>query len=132
MVVGVCRIVLLLPGNDSLKGKRSVVRRALERTRSRFNVAAAEVSDLDLKRRATLAFVVVSNDPRHANSMLDKIGSFVSASTDAVVADRRIELINLGEEIGIDPLESPPAEPGGEEETPGETSGETPGETPGP
>ena len=100
MVVGVCRIVLLLPGNDSLKGKRAVVRKVLERSRSRFNVAAAEVGDLDSRRRAVLAFTVVSNDGRHANSMLDRIASFVSANAEAVVADRATELINLGEPVG--------------------------------
>jgi uncharacterized protein YlxP (DUF503 family) len=104
MVVGVCRIVLLLPGNDSLKGKRAVVRKVLERARSRFNAAAAEVSDLDSKRRAVLAFAVVSNDRRHADSMLDRIASFVSANADAVVADRRTELINVSEEMGAEAL----------------------------
>ena len=44
MVVGICRVVLALPWNDSLKGKRSVVKRILERARVRFNVAAAEVA----------------------------------------------------------------------------------------
>ncbi len=114
MVVGVCRIVLLLPGNDSLKGKRSVVRPLLERTRNRFKAAAAEVGDLDSRRRATLAFAVLSNDRRHANSMLDQIGSFVSANTEAVIADRATELVSLGEELGMEALGQEPTEELGE------------------
>ena len=110
MVVGVRRIVLLLPGNNSLKGKRAVVRRILERTRNRYNAAAAEVEDLDNKRRATLAFAVLSNDRRHANSMLDQLGSFVTTNTEAVVADRSTELISLGEELGMEALGPEPAE----------------------
>lgn len=104
MVVGVSRIVLLLPGNDSLKGKRAVVRKILQRARNRFNAAAAEVGNLDSKRRAVLSFAVVSNDRRHANSMLDQIASFVSTNAEAVVADRGTELISLGEEIDGDGL----------------------------
>ena len=80
MVVGICRVVLALPWNDSLKGKRSVVKCILERTRQRFHVAAAEVEDLDAHRRATLGFSVVSNDVRHAQSVLDKVVSFLTDS----------------------------------------------------
>ncbi|MDD9945374.1 MAG: DUF503 domain-containing protein [Myxococcales bacterium] len=96
MVVGVLRVVLALPGNNSLKGKRKVVRSALDRVRARFNVAAAEVEYLDDWRRASLAFAVVSNDHSHANSMLDTIAGFVSTSVDAVVTDRALEIIPLG------------------------------------
>jgi len=101
MVVGICRIVLSLPGNASLKGKRSVVKRILERARSRFNVAAAEVDHMDVHQRATLGFVVVSNDARHANSMLDHITSFVSGATEALVVDRRMEIAHFGDDFGI-------------------------------
>lgn len=97
MVVGVCRIVLGLPGNDSLKGKRKVLRRVLDRTRNQFNVAIAEVSSQDDLRRATLGFAVVSNDGRHANSMVDRIGAFIEGSTEALVMERSMELVHLGE-----------------------------------
>ena len=97
MVVGVCRITLLLPGNDSLKGKRKVVRSVLDRVRSRFNAAASEVADMDITRRAVLAVAVVSNDGQHANSMLDKIADFVRGAADAVVADSSVELIHMGQ-----------------------------------
>ena len=98
MVIGICRIVLSLPWNDSLKGKRSVVKSILERARGRFHVAAAEVDDLDAHRRATLGFAVVSNDGRHAQSVLDKLVSFVAGATEAQVIDtsRSIEHYDLG------------------------------------
>lgn len=92
MVVGVLRIVLALPWNDSLKGKRSVVRKIVERARARFNVAAAEIDDLDAHRRAVLGFTVISNDRRHAMSMLDKLTSFVAGATEAQLVDRRVEV----------------------------------------
>jgi hypothetical protein len=96
MVVGVCRITLSLPGNDSLKGKRKVVRRILDRARSRFNVAAAEVADNDVHRRAVLGFSVVSNDSSHANAMIDELTSFVAGATEALVVDRFFELLQVG------------------------------------
>jgi len=101
VVVGVLRVVLSLPGNDSLKGKRAIVKKILERARSRFNVAAAEVSDMDVHRRATLGFTVVSNDGRHAESMIDTIMSFVAGATEAIVLDRKSELLRVGAELGV-------------------------------
>lgn len=100
MVVGVCRIAFRLPGNDSLKGKRKVVRRIVDRTRNQFNVAVAEVGDLDEHRRAVIGFAVLSNDGRHANEMLDTISSFVATLTDAVVVDRSLELLHVSEHHG--------------------------------
>ena len=102
MVVGVCSITLALPGVDSLKGKRSIVKRLLERSRNRFNVAVAEVGELDSKRRAVLGLAVVSNDGRHANAMLDRITAFIAGASEAVISGRKIELIPLSEDFGTD------------------------------
>jgi uncharacterized protein len=95
MVVGVCQVAFALPGNDSLKGKRSVVRRIVDRTRARFNVAVAEVDALDEHRRTVIGISVVSNDARHVNSMLDHITTFMAAQTDAVVLTRSLEIMHV-------------------------------------
>lgn len=99
MVVGVCRITFGLPGNDSLKGKRRVVRRIVDRTRNQFNAAVAEVGDLDDHRRAAIGIAVLSNDGRHANSMLDTISAFASSQTEAIVLDRSLELLHVGQDV---------------------------------
>jgi uncharacterized protein len=95
VVVGICRITFHIEGNDSLKGKRRVVRRIIDRARNKFNVAVSEVGALDEHRRAEVGFAVVSNEAAHANSMLDTIASFVSGLTEAVVIDRTLELIHM-------------------------------------
>jgi uncharacterized protein YlxP (DUF503 family) len=92
MVVGMCRVVLALPWNDSLKGKRSVVKSIIERVRGKFHVAAAEVSDLDQHRRATLGFAVVSNDARHARSVLDKLIGFVAGASQAQLIEHGVSV----------------------------------------
>lgn len=97
MVVGACRITLAIPGNDSLKGKRSVVRPLLDRVRARFNVAAAEVATMDLVQSATIGFAVVSNDRSHAQSMIDTIASFVENQGRAIVTGRETEIVSLGQ-----------------------------------
>ena len=97
MVVGVCQISLSLPGVTSLKAKRSIVRKVLDRTANRFNVSAAEVGHQDSHRHAVLGFAVVSGDRRHANAMLDSIASFVEGASDAVVMERSTELVSMGD-----------------------------------
>lgn len=103
MVVGVCRIVLALPGVDSLKGKRSIVRRVIDRCRAKFNVAIAEVAEMDSHRRAVIGLSVVSNDARHANSMIDTIVSYASSATEAMVIDRSMEIMHLEDHFGSGP-----------------------------
>jgi len=95
MVVGVLRIVLSLRGNDSLKGKRSVVKSVLERTRNKFHVSAAEVEDMDAHQRAVLAFCCVANDKKHVDRVLATVADFVEGASEAPISDRRTELITV-------------------------------------
>ena len=105
MVVGVCRLQLFLAGNESLKGKRAVVRSLLGRVRAKFNVAAAEVGELDAHEHAELAFAVVSNDARHANAMLDTIAAFCEHNADAQVASVHVELVPMSKSVGAPMIE---------------------------
>ncbi len=95
MNIGALRVRLRLPENGSLKGKRKVVRSISARVENKFNVAVAEVDDLDQWQLATLGFVCVSNDGRHANEMLSKLMNFIeSISSDAELLDYEIEILN--------------------------------------
>lgn len=93
MVVGVARLVLLLHASFSLKDKRSVLRQVKDRTSNKFNVALAEVGDLDLHNRAELGLAVVGNDKRHVNSMVDHVLNFIEDLNVAEVIETEFELI---------------------------------------
>lgn len=97
MIVGTARLVLSLPGNRSLKGKRKVLRRIVDRMRHRYNVSIAEVADQDVHQRLVLGLAVVSNEAQHADSMLETLISFASTAADAVLVERKSELIHVGE-----------------------------------
>lgn len=101
MVVGVCRIVLGMAGVTSLKEKRAIVRRLVDRIRHRFDVAIAEVADMDSHRRAVLGLAVVSNDGRHARSMIDRIVAYASGASEAMLVDRATEILHLDDHFGI-------------------------------
>jgi uncharacterized protein len=92
MVVGICSIDLRLPGNDSLKGKRSVVRRIKERVKNTFNVSVAEVEHLDMLQRVGLGIAFVSNDVGHVHSTLSKVVNFIDHLYVAELLDYHIEV----------------------------------------
>ncbi len=77
MVIGICQLDLRIPENHSLKEKRHVIRKVIDRVKHRFNVAISEVGDNDLWQRAQIGFCTVGNDRRHINSSLDKVIDFI-------------------------------------------------------
>jgi uncharacterized protein YlxP (DUF503 family) len=95
MVIGVGRIVLLLHAADSLKDKRSVRRRIVERLKAKFNASVAEVGDNDLHRRLELGVAVVGNDRAFVNSCLDNLLNHIEGMQLAEVAETDIEIINV-------------------------------------
>lgn len=96
MVIGVCRLALHLPENRSLKGKRQVVRSIVARVRQRFDVAIAEVDDLDQWQSAVLGIACVSTETAHANQMLDAVVRFVAgARVEAHVTDYALEFLHV-------------------------------------
>jgi hypothetical protein len=94
MVVGICEVTIGLPDCDSLKEKRSVMRRIIERTRNKQPVSIAEVDEMDSLDVGIVGFSVVSNDRRFVNSLIDKVVTFMDELGVARVVDHSYEIIN--------------------------------------
>ena len=96
MNVGVCKINLRLPENQSLKGKRRVVKSITVRVKNQFNVSVAEVDNQDLWQLATLGICCVSNDKRYTNEVLSKVVKFIAGSRFEVeMLDYEIEILSV-------------------------------------
>jgi uncharacterized protein len=80
MIVGVCTVELSLPGNDSLKGKRSILKSILARLRHEFNISVAEVGDNDFWQSAVIGVVCVSNSSDYAHGLLTKVVGWLDNS----------------------------------------------------
>lgn len=94
MTVGACRIVLRLPENVSLKGKRQVIKSLLARIRNRYNVSIAEIDHQDSWQIASLGVTCVSNSSHHVSETLERVVGFVRHSRlDAELLDSHIELL---------------------------------------
>ena len=79
MVVGVCKLSVMLPESETLKDKRAVLRHIKDKVQHKFNCAIAEVGDQDLLQSSELGFVVVSND----------LGSVESAPAFVTILNRK-------------------------------------------
>lgn len=95
MTIGVLRVRLRLPSR-TLKEKRQIVKSVVERVRTRFNAAVAEVDDNDTRGMATIGVCVVSNEGAQAEAMLHTILDFITDERlDAEVCDVETELLTV-------------------------------------
>ncbi|HVN64569.1 MAG TPA: DUF503 domain-containing protein [Candidatus Binataceae bacterium] len=94
MVVGVMRLVLLIPENHSLKGKRQVLRAIKDRVRNKFNVSIAESDNHDMWQRAELGICQVGSDRAFVDRALREVVNFIDSMGLAPLAEERLEIIN--------------------------------------
>jgi uncharacterized protein len=74
MVVALLSIELYLPGAQSLKDKRMVLRAVKDRLK-KFNVSVSEVEHQDLWQRAGLGVVAISTDRKHVEAELAAVAA---------------------------------------------------------
>ena len=80
MHVGVCKVTIRIPANQSLKGKRRVINSLCSRVRNKFNVSIAKVDDDQAWQLATLGIACVSNSSRHTGEILQSVMTYIESS----------------------------------------------------
>src|SRR6185436_1275810 len=96
MFVGVARLVISIPGAQSLKDRRRVVKSFKDRVRARFPVSIAEVGDLERYQVATLGVAVVSGEAARCSEVLSAVARAAEQANDAVLADVATEIVPFG------------------------------------
>jgi len=97
MIIGVARFSIFIPGAQSLKDKRHVMKAIINQVQHRFNVAIAEVDGHDQWQAAELGVVCISTSADHADAMLQEVAQFIERRlVDGYVADVHTELIPMG------------------------------------
>ncbi len=76
MTVVACKLKFHLPLSRSLKAKRQVVRSIVGQIRSHFDVAVAEVGELDLWQLSEIGVAYVTSDARHGQEVISKVAAF--------------------------------------------------------
>jgi uncharacterized protein len=94
MAVGLLMMHIHIPGCTSLKEKRSRLKPLLARLHREFNISAAEMDRQDIWGEAVIGCALVSNDPNHTQSALQKVPKWVERSwPDVTLIDEQIELL---------------------------------------
>lgn len=101
MLVGLLTVHVRLQGNNSLKGKRRVVKSLVERVRNRFNVSAAEIAAQDRHQLAVVGIAAISNNGSHLDEQLDKIVNFITGDARFYVGKINRETFTTDDEIVI-------------------------------
>lgn len=95
MVIGAMIIEFHIHDNQSLKGKRKIVKSMIGKVKSRFNVAIAETGSNDKWQTIELGVSTVGNDRRFVDSSLSNVLSFLDSLCMAELMNSRIEIINV-------------------------------------
>lgn len=96
MYVGICRVVLHAEHCQSLKEKRSVIRRIKDQARARLDLVLAEVAGQDTWQRIVLGFAVVGGDRRRIEEITDKAVALIEDGGEARLIDVERELLPFG------------------------------------
>ncbi len=89
MLVGTLEFELLIPGAESLKDKRRVIRSLRDRLHREHMVSVAEVALHDRLDVAVLGLAVVGHEGERVGSVLDKVSTKLRSLMDAEVGEIR-------------------------------------------
>jgi hypothetical protein len=98
MVVGIMVVRLRLAEASSLKDKRHTVKSLINRAKSRYGVAAAEVDDQDTWQRARLSFAAVANTEFQTRRVLSSLENDISRQNTVEIFDTRLKFVGLDDE----------------------------------
>jgi hypothetical protein len=92
MHIGTLSIELHIPGCTSLKEKRSRLKPLLAGLHRHFNISAAEIDHNDFHQSALIACVLVSNNQKHVQRILDRIPRWIQRRRpDLQIVDEKFE-----------------------------------------
>ncbi|HEX3043151.1 MAG TPA: DUF503 domain-containing protein [Bacillota bacterium] len=72
-MVRVITLDLFIPGAETIKDKRQVIKSLVEKIRHKFNVSIAETGYHDLWQRSQLELACVANESTHLNEVQQAI-----------------------------------------------------------
>lgn len=93
MVIGVLQFELLVPGAESLKDKRAVVRSVRDKLSRELRISIAEVGAHDNHRVAMMGAALVATDGPRAHELLDKAWNRLKELRDGQIGSVRREII---------------------------------------
>lgn len=97
MIVGICKIDIVIGNYRSLKEKRQMLRKIKDSALSKFKIPVSEVGHNDLWQRSELGFAVVGNSKQTLNSLMDKLIDHIYDACAGHIIDKKYEFIYFNE-----------------------------------
>ena len=96
MVIGCCSIKFYLHGNNSLKGKRRVVRAIKDRLKNDFNVSVTEVGHQDVWQSLHIGISAVGSNRPYMDGLISKVVDAIDKMNLAEMVNCKTETLNMG------------------------------------
>ena len=93
MVVGTLVVRLVIPGAQSLKDRRRVLKSVKDRIRNGFNVSVSEIDASEFWQRATLGIAMAGDDRRYINGALSELINFLRVQPGSQLVDYELEFL---------------------------------------
>jgi hypothetical protein len=90
--LGLLEVAIRIPGSDSLKAKRHVLRSLKDRIRSGLNVSFAEIGEMSTWQRADLAASAVAASRHKVEEVLHRVLRIIQNNPDVEVLESHIEM----------------------------------------
>lgn len=93
MVIGLLRLEVRLPAANSLKDKRSVLKRLFAHLRRTYNVGVAELDHQDAWRSALIGVVTIFNERTPVEQTLAKVAGEITRTDGLDVVMQETEML---------------------------------------
>lgn len=93
IVIALLTLDIHVPYAQSLKDKRSVVRRLKDRLRTKYNVAVAEVEHQELWQRSQVSVVTVGSEETYVSQLLEKAAAEAQSLVPECTVQSNIEIV---------------------------------------
>ena len=93
MKIGLLRVDLKIPCCSSLKEKRSIIKRYINKLRREYNVSVAELKNHDQYHACRLGIVTIYNDSDNVERTLRVILDLLDDSPDVQIREYNIEMM---------------------------------------
>ena len=77
----------------SLKEKRSIKRKVIERIKNKFNISIAETGSMDSLTTLEISFSAVSNDYKHLDEIYQNVINFIESNFMLEIVDDQKEFL---------------------------------------
>jgi uncharacterized protein YlxP (DUF503 family) len=92
MTIGLLQMEMMLPHTNSLKDKRSLLKRMINLVRKKYNVSFSELSGNDSLGKTHIGIVTLSNHSDKCHQVLTEVENFISQNFDVMPVKRNMEM----------------------------------------